>query len=55
MKFLNNKLIISHGGKNGSWNNLYNTQEISIYEDHWFFTYWGTRVFEGSMMLSLLP
>ena len=36
MAFINDKLIISHGGKNGSWNNLSNNQEISIYQNHYF-------------------
>ena len=36
MAFINDKLIISHGGKNGSWNNLSNNQEISIYQNHSF-------------------
>ena len=33
---LDNKLIISHGGKNGSWNNLNNNQELSIYHNNSF-------------------
>ena len=36
MDFVNNKLVISHGGKNGSWNNLGNNQELSIYQNHSF-------------------
>ena len=36
MAFVNDKLVISHGGKNGSWNNLSNNQEISIYHNHSF-------------------
>ena len=36
MVMLDNKLIISHGGKNGSWNNLNNTSELSIYHNNYF-------------------
>ena len=32
--FIDNKLIIAHGGKNGSWNNLNIKQELSIYENN---------------------
>ena len=32
--FLENKLIVSHGGKNNSWNNLNINKEISIYENY---------------------
>ena len=36
MSFVNDKLIISHGGKNGSWNNLGNNKELSIYKNNAF-------------------
>ena len=36
MSFVNDKLIISHGGKNGSWNNLGNNKELSIYKNYTF-------------------
>jgi len=36
MSFVNNRLIISHGGKNGSWNNLGNNKELSSYENYTF-------------------
>ena len=32
--FLENKLIVTHGGKNNSWNNLNINKEISIYENY---------------------
>jgi hypothetical protein len=36
MDFVNDRLIISHGGKNSSWNNLSNNKEISIYKNYSF-------------------